>query len=125
MPQAHIVLDCCWGDNPQSEQYGTKTPFGWCVAGPTNRKEDETKPVALSVFELNWTEDEPAMKLHQQVEKLWKSEACGFGNAGDSSNNIEDESALEMLESTTRLRNGRYEVGLLWRNKNSGLPNNT
>ena len=57
LPQAHIVLDYCWGDNPQSQPYAMKTPFGWCVAGPTNRKEDDMKPVALSVFEFDWAED--------------------------------------------------------------------
>ena len=29
-----------------------------------------------------------------------------------------------MLEGTTKLKNGRYEVGLLWRNKEPALPNN-
>ena len=44
VPQAHIVLHYCFGDNPQSEPYASNTPFGWCVAGPTNRKEDDNKP---------------------------------------------------------------------------------
>ena len=56
VPQAHIVLHYCWGDNPQSAPYTLKTPFGWCVPGPTNRKED-----ALSVFEFDWAEDASAM----------------------------------------------------------------
>ena len=124
VPQAHIVLDYCWGDNPQSQPYATKTPFGWCVAGPTNKREDNSKPVALSVFEFDWAENEPAMELHQQVEKFWASESYGFGNASDSANSIEDNRALEVLEGTTRLKNGRYEVGLLWRNNDTHLPNN-
>ena len=57
VPQAHKVLHYCWGDNPESEPYASKTPFGWCVAGPTNRKEDDRKPVALSVFEFDWADD--------------------------------------------------------------------
>ena len=39
----------------------------YCPAGPTNRKEDENKPVALSVFEFDWAEDKRDMKLHEQV----------------------------------------------------------
>ena len=124
VPQAHIVLDYCWGDNPQSQPYGTKTPFGWCVAGPTNRKEDSSKPVALSVFEFDWAKDKPVMNLNQQVEKFWASESYGFGNSIDGSNSIEDDRAQEILHATTRLRDGRYEVGLLWRNRNVALPNN-
>ena len=124
VPQAHIVLDYCWGDNPQSQPYGMKTPFGWCVAGPTSKKEDDSQPVALSVFEFDWAKDESPMKLHQQVEKFWASESYGFGNAGDSANSVEDNRALEILEGTTKLKNGMYEVGLLWRNQDCLLPNN-
>ena len=71
--QVHIVLDYCWGDNPQSQPYATKTPLGWCVAGPTNKREDVNKPIALSVFVFDWAENEPVMVLNQQVEIwIWK-----------------------------------------------------
>ena len=64
------------------------------------------------------------MQLHQQVEKCWASESYGFGNDGDSANSVEDNRALEILERTTRLKNGRYEVGLLWRDDDCHLPHN-
>ena len=100
-----------------------KTPVGWCVAGSTNRKEDEKKPVALSVFEFDWAEDKRDLKLHEQVEKFWALESHGFRSDG-TSNSLEDERALEILKRTTKLKDGRYEVGLLWRNDNPELPNN-
>ena len=50
VPQAHIVLDYCWGDSPQSQPHPMKTPFGWCVDGLMNRKEDDRKPVVLCSF---------------------------------------------------------------------------
>ena len=106
------------------QPYAIKTPFGWCVAGPTNKREDDSKPVALSVFEFDWAEEKSAMDLHQQVEKFSASESYGFGNAGDSAYSIEDKMALEILKSSTKLRQGRYEVGLLWRTNSSQLPNN-
>ena len=105
------------------QPYATKTPFGWCVAGPTNKREDDSKPIALSVFEFDWAVEESAKDLHQQVEKFWASECYGFGNAGDSANSIEDKKALGTLKSSTKLRDGRYEVGLLWRTDSSQLPN--
>lgn len=55
VPQAHIVLDYPWGNSPQNQPYAMRTPFGWCVAGPTNKGEDNSKPVALSVFEFDVT----------------------------------------------------------------------
>ena len=53
------------------------------------------------------------MQLHQQVEKFWASESYGFGNECDNANSVEDNTTLEILEGTTSLKNGRYEVGLL------------
>ena len=124
VPQAHIVLDYRWGDSPQNQPYAMRTPFGWCVAGPTNKGEDNSKPVALSVFEFDVTKEGSVMGLHQQVEKFWDSESHGFGNVGDSCDSREDRRALEILNNTTKLKNGRYEVGLLWRNSDPQLPNN-
>ena len=63
------------------------------------------------------------MKLHEQVEKFWALESHGFRSDG-TSNSLEDERALEILKRTTKLKDGRYEVGLLWRNDNPELPNN-
>ena len=122
VPQAHIALHYCWGDSPQPEPYTSKTLFGWRVAGPTSRKEDDNKPVALSVFEFDWAEDD--MQLRQQVETFWASESYGFGNEFDSANSVEDNTALEILEGTSSLKNGRYEVGLLLRDDDCRLPNN-
>ena len=98
VPQVHLILDYCWGDSPQSQPYGMKTPFGWCVAEPTNRNKDENKPVALSVFEFDWAEDKRDMKLHEQVEGFSALESLGFRSDG-TSNSLEDERALEILKT--------------------------
>ena len=63
------------------------------------------------------------MKLHEQVERLWALESNGFRSDG-TSNSLEGEKALEILKRTTKLKDERYEVGLLWRNDNPELPNN-
>ena len=101
-----------------------KTPFGWCIATPTSGKEYENKPAALEVFDFDWAEDKWDMELHKQVERFWALESHGFSNDGDTSNSLEDDTGLEMLKTTTRLKDGRYEVGLLWRKDNPELPNN-
>ena len=36
----------------------------------------------------------------------------------------DDRSALEILHTTSRVVNGHYEVGMLWKSKNVWLPDN-
>ena len=124
VPQAHIIFDYRWGNDPQNEPYATKTPFGWCVAGPINKREDRSKPVPLSVFEFAFEESKSVVNLNEQVEKFWTCELHGFIDSADSTKSIEDKRALEILGSTTKVKGGRYEVGLLWRNEDPILPNN-
>ena len=99
--------------------FGWCVPFGWCVAGPTNRKEDNNNLIALSVLEFDWAVDESSMQLHQQVETFWACESYGFRNECNRANR-----ALEILKGTTRLKNGIYEIGLLWQDDDRRLPNN-
>ncbi|XP_067045500.1 uncharacterized protein [Acropora muricata] len=124
VPQAHIIFDYRWGNDPQNEPYATKTPFGWCVAGPINKREDRSKPAALSVFEFAFEENQSVVDLHKQVEKFWACESHGFIDSAESTKTIEDKRALEILGSTTKVTGGRYEVGLLWRTEDPILPNN-
>ena len=124
VPQAHIIFDYRWGNDPQNEPYATKTPFGWCVAGPINKREDRSKPAALSVFEFAFEENQSVVDLHKQVEKFWACESHGFTDSAESTKSIEDKRALEILGSTTKVTGGRYEVGLLWRSEDPILPNN-
>ena len=78
VPQAHIIFDYRWGNDPQNEPYATKTPFGWCVAGPINKREDRSKPAALSVFEFAFEENQSVVDLHEQIEKFWACESHRF-----------------------------------------------
>ena len=118
------LLTIAGGDNPQNQPYGMKTRLGWYVAGPTSGKEYGNKPAALAVFEFDWAEDKRDMELHEQVERFWALESHGFSQDGDTLSSLEDERALGILKRTTRLKDRRYEVGLLWRNDNPELPNN-
>ncbi|KAK3730780.1 hypothetical protein QZH41_000800 [Actinostola sp. cb2023] len=124
VPQAHVVFEYVWGDNPQKQPYATKTPFGWCVAGPSEIKDGESKPIALSIFEFDVSQEVSSVNLERQVEKFWALEQHGFANPDESKNSVEDKKALEIFQETTKLKDGRYEVGLLWNTKDPHLPNN-
>ena len=80
----------------------------------------------LEVFKFDWAEDKQDMELHKQVKRFWALESHKyiFRNNADSLNSIEDERALQILKRATRLKDGRYEVDLLWRNNNpeTGRP---
>lgn len=125
VPQAHVVDEYCWGDDPPNQPYGMKTPFAWCVAGPTNSKEEGEQPIALSIFNhCDRDKVNTDMMLHKQVEKFWTLDSQGL-SSNDDANSVEDARALDILENTTRLtEQGGYEVGLLWRNDDVRLPNN-
>ena len=76
-------------------------------------------------------------KLCEFVEAFWKLEAFGrqgapWSREGKQVNRLsalhnwsmEDMRTVKTLRRTTRLSDGRYETGLLWRNEDVWLPNN-
>ena len=94
------------------------------MEGPTGKKEEESKPIAVSIFDFDFGGHCPEAVLHQQVERFWATEKHGFVNTGECADSVEDREALKSLKRTTSLVNGKYEVGLLWKNENPHLPNN-
>lgn len=125
VPQAHVVDQYCWGDDPSEQPYGMKTPFAWCVAGPTNTKDVQSKPIALSILNFHGEGDvNPESVLHQQVEKFWSLENYGFKNSDEVSPSVEDNRATRLLKETTKQTSQGYEVGLLWKKPDVTLPNN-
>ena len=95
--------------------YGYRCPLGWSLAGPlTNR--DRGKAVVNFLSVGLWPED--------QIERFWKVKDYGAARASDKPLSIDDRRALKILEDTTTLVDGCYEVGLLWKNDEPQLPNN-
>lgn len=75
--------------------------------------------------------------LYEQVDKFWNLES--FGTHADEESRLktsvcnmsaphnlsrEDIRGFKMLQKTTRMSEGHYEMGLLWRDENVKLPNN-
>ena len=101
-------------------------PLGWVVTGVV------AGHPSCKEISVNFTNCKK--KLCELVEAFWKLEAFGRQGApeGEQVNRLstphnwsmEDIRAVETLQSTTRLSDGRYETGLLWRNEDVWLLNN-
>ena len=103
--------------------------MGWVVTGVV-----EGHPSSKEIS-VNFTNCEK--NLRELVEDFWKLDALGTQGApgsreGEQVNrlsaphnwSIEDMRTAETLQRTTRLPDGHYETGLLWRREDVRLPNN-
>ena len=95
--------------------YGYRCPLGWSLAGPlTNRERGKAAVDFLSV----------GIQPVDQIERFWKIEDYGAVKESDKPLSIDYRRALKILEETTTFIDGRYEVGLLWKDDEPQLPNN-
>ena len=58
------------------------------------------------------------------IQRFWNLEDYGAVKSGENTLSVEDKRALKIIEDTTRLIGRHYEVGLLWKNDETRLPNN-
>ena len=66
----------------------------------------------------------PEEELNEIVKTWWKTESFGCKYDNKEQRSREDEMVLESLSKTTRKVDGRYEVGLIWKDSSTALPNN-
>ena len=66
----------------------------------------------------------PEEELNELVKTWWKTESFGCKYDSDERRSKEDELILESLERTTCKVDGRYQVGLIWKNSNTNFPDN-
>ena len=58
------------------------------------------------------------------IEKFWKLEDCGALKSREKTLWTDDKRAMQIIEATTRLVDGSYEVGMIWRKDERWFPNN-
>ena len=58
------------------------------------------------------------------MKTWWRTESFGCKYDSDERRSKEDELILESLEKTTCKVDGRYQVGLIWKDLNTNLPDN-
>ena len=126
---AHEVFEVRKPTSPDNRLKALRGPLGWVVTGVV-----EGHPSSKEII-VNFTNCEKSQC--ELVEDFWKLEAFGMQGApgsreGEHVNRLsaphnwsrEDMRAVETLQRTTRLSDGRYETGLLWRKEDVRLPNN-
>ena len=90
---------------------------GWTIAGRTSAP----PTTAQTSHQQRPRTDDFDRDLYQHISNWIEFDTTGV-NAEVYSYSQEDKMALKILESTTKLGNGHYEIGLLWNDVK--LPNN-
>ncbi|XP_057316774.1 uncharacterized protein LOC130657792 [Hydractinia symbiolongicarpus] len=112
-PSLHIQHDYRVGKH--NEPVAVKTQLGWILFGGKN------KNIFTNINRLeNDTDD-----LTKAVERFWEIESYGTKPPLHPDLLTKDEKhALHILKSTTKMKDGHFEVGLLWKDKKPKLPYN-
>ena len=110
----HLLFPVEYRKGKKNEPWAIKTKLGWTLSGPLPKHE-----IAQIATVLATCDDD---QLSDQV-KLWWSMESYSSTFSVSGRSHEDKKALEILEKTIRLIEGRYEVGLLWAD-NKVIPKN-
>ncbi|XP_062703182.1 uncharacterized protein LOC134285759 [Aedes albopictus] len=97
-----------------NDPVAAKTRLGWCVYGRNSTNEESVEQLHVHVAEsISNTE------LHDSMRKFFAVEEAVVTQQIESD---EDKRARSILETTTVRREGRMEVGLLWRKDDVRFP---
>ncbi|XP_063829328.1 uncharacterized protein LOC135078710 [Ostrinia nubilalis] len=105
-----------------AEPCATRTPLGWCVHGRVPRALSARAPHAtLFITDAAvHTDDNSLRELHDDVHNFFSIESMGV-SAAKPRQNAEDLRAWNRLEETATLIDGRWHVGLPWKDKDCVL----
>jgi hypothetical protein len=118
--RAHIVQEVrAPEEESQAELYATKTALGWTIAGTTRGREENSREVSVNFIDHD-------KLLRDRLSAFWSIENGGLDNQAstEKSASVEDRRAEKILNDTTKLVDGHYETGLLWKDDSTQLPNN-
>ncbi|XP_075253227.1 uncharacterized protein LOC142345029 [Convolutriloba macropyga] len=104
---------------PKNAPWGVETPLGWKCAGKTNLVLNESTQVQYTQVQNCLNMDYSLFKL---VQNWMKEENLGIASPRKALSE-NDKRAIEILESTTKIVDGHYQIGLLWK-EGAFLPNN-
>ena len=100
----------------ENEPYAVRTKLGWILMGGKSSKLE--KLVMNNVCLVHSIEE-------SNLEQFWNIENYGILSKSDPNMLTRDKTrAMNILETTTTLKDKHYKIGLLWKTDNPKLPMN-
>ncbi|XP_063371608.1 uncharacterized protein LOC134659830 [Cydia amplana] len=118
-----MPLEICKGK--PLEPFATRTVLGWSVHGktraPHGRGPRAAHNLLLAAADCCPSAHDDALRdLHEEVRRYFSIDSLGVCNKPRQ--NSDDVRALAQLDRTTTFADGRWQVGLPWRDENSVMP---
>jgi len=117
IPEAQIHEEVRVGG--AGEPYAVRTLLGWAIMGPLNGN-IRSQVDKVNVNFLKYGNE----TLDQQMNQFLGLENIDSTSSSRKGMSVQDREALGKLNSSVRLVDGHYEVGMLWKQENPWLPNN-
>ena len=112
----------------KNQPHAIKTILGWTVMGPLKgkRRLEDAQMNLIQVDQvLGCKEDIRGVRsIHEQLQSLYNAEFSESTADLRECLSIEDRRAKEIMDSSVKLENGHYEIGLPWKYDEPPLPNN-
>ncbi|KAI5633558.1 hypothetical protein NE865_13717 [Phthorimaea operculella] len=104
----------------------TLTPLGWCLHGRVPRPHprhhnDNENVTTMFISEIPTEQDLELRDLHESVRRSFAIDSMGVSTSKPRQN-VEDQRALDYLEQTSELVDGKWHVGLPWKDANCVMP---
>ena len=101
----------------RNEPLAIKSCLGWNILGGFSNVQSPNQG------QLNLFSGED-VSLNDQLEEFWKIESYGTAWPETKPLPVEDRRALKLIDNSITLREGHYQMGLLWRDDNPVPPYN-
>ena len=110
----HLLLLVGYRRGRRNDPWAVKTKLGWTLSGPLPKHKIAQIATTFLASDQN--------QLAEQLKTWWSSESYP-SRCNVSGRSREVKKAIELLEKTTKLWEGKYEVGLPWLDDQK-IPNN-
>ncbi|XP_059061629.1 uncharacterized protein LOC131854526 [Achroia grisella] len=122
----HLLIPLQTSLGNKNEPVATRTPLGWCIHGclgiPEHKQSSHSTLLISELHSLPVDESERMLRdIHDEVRRSFTIESMGV--SGKPRENADDIRALTVMEQTATLINGRWEVGLPWKDESCRMPN--